>query len=289
MLKDKGARIKAVAAIILIITLIFLFRNSKDGKTFIVTYGEVTDALELNCILVREESVQYSPVDGTVKALANEGDRQKIGTLIAEISGPAGKRNIFSSQSGLVSFSVDGWEDILKPDHLKSFTKDFFSRVKIQNKVIRNGSEVKANQPLFRIVDNFTLFLLIEIPRGEFYFRLNRDLHIRFPRLDDKKYKAKVLFLNEDEGIGILEIKSFVAEFLSLRKQPVTIVKGIYSGLLVPVSALDVEKGVAGVWVAERGAPSFKIVKVIGQDDNFAVIEGLRVGDEIYRTPPKGF
>ncbi len=289
MLKNKRIRIKAILAIFLIIALVLLFHNSKDGKTFEVIYGEVTDALELNCILVRDESVQYSPISGTVTVLANEGERQKIGTLIAEINGLGSNRKVFSPQSGLVSFSIDGWEDILKPDHLRSFTKDFFTRVKAQSKTIRSGSEVKAGQPLFRIVDNFTLFLLVEIPRGEFYFRLNKDLHIRFPRLDDKRYEAEVLFLNEDEGIGVLEVKSFVAEFLSLRKQPLTIVKGIYSGLIVPVSALDIEKGVAGVWVAERGAPSFKIVKVIGQDDSFAVIEGLRVGDEIYKTPPKGF
>lgn len=284
---SKQKKIKILLIVVSLLAILIIIRHREDEKTCIVTYGEIFDQSITKGIFIREEIIQTSPLDGVLEILTFEGERMPAGSPIVTIENSNEKKTIYSIASGTLSFSTDGWEELLKSSNKQTFKKELFNIIDNKGVVNKNKKEILTGQPLFRIVDNFTLYLLLEIAREDYYFQLGERICFKFPKLDDRYYWANVEYINRSEELCLLKMETFVPEFLSLRQQPVTIIKGAYSGLLIPASSLVVDKGNVGVWVVEKNAPRFKLVRLLGKNKEEAIVEGLNVGDEIYKKPPK--
>ncbi len=284
-LKDTRVRIFIILIAVFLLGVFFLQSSSRDNL-YTVIHGEVRDKFATEAIFIREEILYSSPAQGKVHLLAGEGERVRSGSIVLRIETDTGFKNVYSPLTGMVSFRMDGWEDVLTPDRIHYFDFRLFSRVQTDDKTLRDGQSVRVGHDLFRVVNNFILYIMISVPQGEEIPEVGRRLRVNFPRLDTDLYWGTVILHNKQERYIVLQVDRFVDEFLSLRKQPVQVIRGIYHGMVVPYEALDIEKGIIGIWMPGRDGPQFRVVELLGNDGDFAVVEGLRVGEEIYINPP---
>jgi len=73
-----------------------------------------------------------SYTDANIKALENE-------KRILQDSINANKRNIVSNLSGIVSYVIDGYEEILNPEKIPEITPEMLGMIKVVENRKKNG------------------------------------------------------------------------------------------------------------------------------------------------------
>jgi len=267
-----------------LLLIIFVFMYSPGGETlYTVQYGEIRDEFTAEAVFIRDEEIVNSPASGEVKLLVPEGQRVRSGSTVATV-GP-GEEEVYAYQSGVISFKNDGSESFFRPGDWSYLNRELLEETENDFSTLRSGQEVQTGQELFRVVNNFSLHLAILYPPEEPLPGEDSIIRVEFPRLDGEIYRGQLVHTVFTDGIIILKMRQFVDEFLSLRTQPVHIIRGIYRGTLVPRESLvQTEEGTA-VLIPGRDKPVLRRVEVIGGNDRLVQVEGLSPGDEIFLQP----
>lgn len=186
---------------------------------------------------------------------------------------------VFAPMAGTVSFSIDGYEDLLVPDKINSLEYGDLKVIEISGESEAVLEAAKINQAVLKIVDNLFLNLVTPLSGGE-SLKSGRKYTVRFPDLG-LELKAELLKLSEDGKTAVFLIKDVPFELLDERKVPVEIVAKTYKGIGVPVSAVINQKGEEGVLLFYDGRSIFKPVEVVACDDEVAIVEGIKLGDRV--------
>ncbi|MFU0801483.1 MAG: HlyD family secretion protein [Xylanivirga thermophila] len=203
------------------------------------------------------------------------------------------KLDIVSPASGLVSFYIDGLEQILNFDSLDEITTESYQELlqyqapsKDQG---QNQNQAKANQPFFRIVDTNKWYIICELPSSPFFYKINDDVSIGFSEIPVKDTNAKIVKLVDGDTQGklmVLELGNDIQNVINVRNTKVNISKK-FEGLKVPKSAIIKYKGKEGVTKLKNGEKKFIEIKIVAYDDKYAIIEHndqyekLNVNDQI--------
>ncbi|TYP54908.1 HlyD family efflux transporter periplasmic adaptor subunit [Thermosediminibacter litoriperuensis] len=185
---------------------------------------------------------------------------------------------VLSPVAGIVSFNIDGYEDLLRSERLKCLDYEEIKGVVPRQESAALSDNVKVNQAVLKIVDNFSLYVIAQIPEGN--FQPGRKYDLRFPQLNIE-VKADLIEICEDEQTGVFSIKEAPVELLELRKVNVEIVVLVHRGIGVPNSAVVNSNGQEGVFLFNKGELVFKPIRVVARDDNKTIVEGLKAGDRV--------
>lgn len=177
---------------------------------------------------------------------------------------------IKAKESGIISYRVDGYEDILKPNKFKSLSKEF-----LENLDLRTGELIEPSNEKGKIVTSFDTYLATV---------LNSDA-ARKAKVGDKlkidignntSVKAEIISIkveNENERLIIFKIIDLSEDILNYRKISVDIVWWSYSGLKVPKSALIKEGDYHYVIKKRAGYNSKILVKVLQSNDTYSLVD----------------
>jgi len=185
---------------------------------------------------------------------------------------------ILSPMAGIVSFNIDGYEGLLKPDKVDGLSYDEIKDITTRAENPAISDSIKVNQAVLKIVDNFSLYIVTQSNRED--LQEGRRYTLRFPELN-LEVKADLKKISEEEQTAVFSVKEVPFELLDRRKVDVEIVVRTYSGIGVPVSAIVPSKGKEGVFLFYEGKLSFKPVRVVAKDDEKAIVDGLKVGDRV--------
>lgn len=194
---------------------------------------------------------------------------------------------IYSEHTGVFSLQPDGYESLITPEMLDSFTSADFDALE---KVKPSASDTAFGKYIFGIKWYFVALINeedAEIIGG------SKAVNMRFFGGYTNGLTMTVERISAPDNSGrcvlVLSSNRSLSETSTLRRQTIDIINRQYSGIRVPKSALRVsENGAAGVYCVSGLQSKFKEVTILYELDNYFIVEqesgrvnALHVGDEI--------
>ncbi|MGM0471883.1 MAG: HlyD family efflux transporter periplasmic adaptor subunit [Bacillota bacterium] len=283
--KLAGLLIKAILLIITLSILFNLFLQATD-KSVLTEYGTVVNQFQSQGLFIRQERVTFAPLAGKLDLKVKSGKRVQASTHIATIKSSRGNRKLYSYNSGLVSYQIDGLESTLAPTNLGQLTYQKFKKIGYKKHQLQDGTKLNSGRPVFKIIDNFILYLAVPIDQQQAkQFKPGMKVKFELTDINQHKYQAVVnkIINNQQKDLLILEVKRFIPLFMELRKVDVSVIRSSYQGIVVPTSVIRTKDGKDGVMVVTGDGRKFKEVNVVGQNQHQAVIKGIEVGIKVLK------
>jgi len=192
------------------------------------------------------------------------------------------KKDLKAEKAGLISYRVDGYENILTPNSFSQLTiKD------LENIKIGTNQPIPINDDKIKLVNNFYTYIAIPTKSEESKkLKLNDTVKISFNGDFSNYEKAVVEYILEedDKRLIILKTTSNVEMLTQYRKVSFDIVWWNYEGLKVPNNAIyekDIVNELTGevyatlkaVKLEEAGYQKEVWVKIEKYVDEFSIIE----------------
>ena len=173
---------------------------------------------------------EQSPAGSYLKKLINERSEYEN-----ELS--SGEEYIKATKSGIVSYRVDGYEDILTTGDFGKYTKEFLEELNL-----KTGQIIPMSSEAGKIVDNYECYIVCVLDSN--YARdaeVGDSVTIRLPSGKEVKASIEYKATEDKEYILTLKIDEGVEELTSYRKISFSIIWWSSSGLRVPNTAISTE------------------------------------------------
>lgn len=190
------------------------------------------------------------------------------------------EHTVYAPISGIISYNIDGMEELLSPSNIQNITYDKIKDINIKKPKTKREkrSFVDSNQPVLKIIDNFSYYMAVPMKNK---LQKGKNYVVKFTSFN-KATKGKLIqTANKPEFLGIFRLNSDIKELLNERKVEVEVLVDSFYGKIVPTDSLITLEGKEGVYLIKRSKRFFKPVKVIAKNDKYAIIEGLKIGDKI--------
>lgn len=189
---------------------------------------------------------------------------RKINNSIIEVNSP---------ESGIVSYYIDGLEEILTPHNLASIKYEYINSIELNSDKL-TFDKVIYDQSIFKLTDNTSWYILIVTDsKDSNTFRVGKKISID---ISDARVSGKVIDkINEDSNSFII-VKSnqYVNNFNKIRKANLNIVKEQHKGLKIYRDSIIEKDEQIGVFLLDVNRRAvFKPIKVLGYDDDYAIIK----------------
>ena len=289
--KKKKTNFKPFVIIfILVISLIIgiqLFGAAKF-ESILAAQGEVIDGFWSNVLIVRDEVVIKSPVKGRVELQVEEGDRMAAGKKLAEIKSSDSRQKIFNQKAGIVSFAVDGLEKEININNLDQINLNNFDSLKGNYRHLLSGDRIKANEPLYRIINNFELYIISKVPESQAdRFRIGELIFLEQKNFDEL-FEARIVDIrhNLEDTFFHIKLEQFIPQWTNRRRIELNIIKNIYRGIKIPRKAVFNQPSGRGVLkVSGYNNYEFQEVVILNGNDQYVIVSGLEIGEEIITNP----
>jgi len=196
---------------------------------------------------------------------------------------------IKAQKPGLISFSMDGLENVLSPASIDRLTpEDFKALTDSASPASTTQAEAKAEQPFYKIIDPQTgWFAVFEAPARDLYFNMGHQVDVRFFPDDGTLFSGNVHKIMREKGkaLVVLEMQGELEKIVSKRVIALKISKPV-EGLIVPEAALKPEGSHAIVTVAGNEAEMDIEVSVKAVSKGYAVVEPIS-GNQVLKLHDK--
>lgn len=184
----------------------------------------------------------------------------------------SGAEYINSTKSGVVSYKVDGLEDVLKP------TDECFSTLSkgyLENLDLKTGKIIPTSDECGKIIDNTYCYIATISNTDEAKnATVGKKVKVRLP--SGSEVSAEITYiLQEDSGdrVLILKINKGVEELINYRKISFDLIWWSENGLKVPNQAIVKENDLAYVVRNRAGYLSKILVKVKKEGEKYSIVE----------------
>lgn len=218
----------------------------------------------------RQQQLKYS--ETSIKTLEENINnlKKKLSSLELLVKSPV---------AGIVSFNVDGMENILTPDNVNKISTHQLQS--IDNQPVHKLPEIAdINRPILKIVDNFAWYLVADVRNCKLKVGKSYEITIKQSEMNEK-IKGKLLNVHDTSTVGVFMVQKDIPEMMEFRKVNLEIVTETATGNMIPLSGLVNVDGNQGVYLIEGGSRVFRPVEVVASNDSYAIVEGLKLGDKI--------
>lgn len=216
----------------------------------------------------------------------NEPEDESDPSCITEGTGTT----VVSPQAGLVSLSIDGWEEFGPGQGFPYFTEEEFNERSPQILPRNSGLEVVRSFPLLRVINNYTWYFSAVLPAslGEtiaersqvlLYFSLSPECPVSGELIEVRK---------KGENVEITwAISQYLKDLYNLRWCQAEIVYEQIEGTMIPRSTLIEKDDKKGVYIIKKGIISFCEVQVLGEEEEFYLVDNLESYENVILNPDK--
>ena len=170
---------------------------------------------------------------------------------------------------GVVSYKVDGLEEILSPSNFNQITEEY-----LENLNLKTGKIVSTSNEYGKVIDNFKCYIAVTMDsQNAMQTEVGETVTLRIA--NNEEYEAEIIQINEESGKRtiIFKMNQMTEELINHRKIAVDVIWWDESGLKVPKQALIEEDGLYYVIRNKAGVESKLLVKIVKETDKFAIIE----------------
>lgn len=182
----------------------------------------------------------------------------------------SGSEYIKAPTSGIVSYKVDGLEDVLTPDDFSSYNRSFF-----ENLNLKTGQTVATNTECGKVVNNYECHIATIIKKDQLHDVEQGDrLNLRLSNGDEIASTVEYLMeQTDDDVLLVFRINKDVEKLISNRKVSFDIIFWQYSGYKVPNTAIIKEDNLAYVVRNRAGYLTRVLVKVKKENGSYSIID----------------
>lgn len=207
------------------------------------------------------------------------GELSKSGSYIKKITEErknyeqqlnSGAEYIKAPMSGIVSYRVDGLEEILTPQSFSEITKEY-----LKNLELKTGKIVASSEEKGKVVDNFKVYAA-SIMKSEEALNAKVGDKVSLRLANNEEIESQIAYVgNEENGerIIIFEIDKVTDELINYRKISFNVVWWSYKGLKVPKSAINIDNDKCYIKRIRSGNVQEILVRLVGQNDKYAIIK----------------
>lgn len=197
-----------------------------------------------------------------------------IRKLIAEREGyekelEKGSEYMKAPISGIVSYRVDGLEEILGTENFENLNSQELEKLDV-----KTGKIVSANNESAKVIDNFECFIAAVLSSDAAKEAQEGDI-VNLSLASGKETEAVIYKINEEDTkrIIIFKIKNLSDEFFLYRKISFNITWWSYSGIKVPNGAIiEGKDGLKYVALKTTTGTSNVLVKILKKNENYSII-----------------
>ena len=181
-----------------------------------------------------------------------------------------GSEYIVAPQSGVVSYRVDGLENVLKTDGFKDLTPQ-----KLDELDVKTGKIVASSTESAKVINNFECYLAAVL-NSDPAKQAEVGKSVIITLSSGQELDATIEYIKEQEDgkrLIIFKLTTLTDELISYRKRAFNITWWSASGLKVPNSSvLEDEKGFKYVVRRKLGEDKKIIVKVLNKNEKYSII-----------------
>ena len=184
----------------------------------------------------------------------------------------SGEEQLTATESGLVSYRVDGYEEILTPEDFGKYTKEFLNDLNL-----KTGQIIPTSNESGKIIDNYYCYIVCVLASD--YAReseVGDEVKLRLPSGNEIEASIEYKTIEDDDYIITLKIEKGVEELISYRKISFSIIWWSASGLKVPNQAISTEEKagneISYVTRTRIGYEDKIIVKILKQNSRYAIV-----------------
>lgn len=185
----------------------------------------------------------------------------------------SGVEYVNAPTSGIVSYKIDGYEDILSPDKLETINKELLESVKI-----KTGQIVATNEEGGKIIKDFNFYIACILSSDSSKdAEVGDKIKMRF--YNGREISAEINYISEeDDGdrVIIFKVNQNIQDLISYRKISLDIIWWSDSGKKIPNESIAKEqKGENEVpyVVRTRNGYTDKIyVKILRSNDKYSIV-----------------
>ena len=182
----------------------------------------------------------------------------------------SGAEYVKAPMSGIVSYRVDGLEEVLTPDSFSNLSKEYLESLDLST-----GKIVATNNESGKVIDNFYCYIAT-ITSSEEAKNAEVGDRVKVRLSNNAEVKAEITnIIKEDDGdiILILKLTEQIEELINYRKITFDLIWWDASGLKVPNQAIVSENDLNYVVRNRAGYLSKILVKIERQGDKYSIID----------------
>ena len=178
-----------------------------------------------------------------------------------------------ASETGVVSFYTDGYEDDLNADTVSALSISDIKTVLAGKMLSRNKTKTT---PVYRLVNQNRWYVALITDGQSWNPVVGQPYYVEFEGFEDLTYNASVTSVQKEgnTGVAILEIDDPIGSMIYQRTGRARLSATI-SGLSIETDALYEQNGQMGVWLYDVEGGTFVPVEVLSSDGKTALIQPL--------------
>lgn len=219
---------------------------------------------EINSALTKKAKLtgELSPSGSYIKQLISK--RSKLEEQLN-----SGSEYVSATVSGLVSYKVDGLEEVLTPKGIKDLTEEYLNSLKL-----KTGEMTSTSNESGKIVNNYYCYIATILKSKEAKeAELNKTVQLELST--GNEVKATIVHITKQESgnyLIIFKIVDEVEKLVNYRKISLQVIWWRAKGLRVPNSAI-IEKNEKNYIIRKRiGYTDEIMVKVLKKAENYSII-----------------
>ncbi len=172
--------------------------------------------------------------------------------------------------SGVVSYRIDGLEEVLNINNFESLNKATLDELNI-----KTGQTVASSEEMGKVINNFFCYLIFNSDSEEAKeVQTGDNLQIRLENSNVVKASVQNI-IEEDDGSKTITIKitNNVEDLIAYRKISFDIIWWSAEGYRIPNTALREENGINYVLRNRNGYYNKMYVKILKQNDEYAIVQ----------------
>ena len=182
----------------------------------------------------------------------------------------SGSEYISAPQSGIVSYRIDGLEEVLSAK-----TQDFsyLSIETLENLNLKTGQIIATSEEAGKIINNFKCYIAIPLSSENAKEATVGD-NVMLRLASSKEVEATIEYIAKEgeSQLIVFSVEEQVEELINYRKISVDVVWWSYTGLKIPNSAIIYENDLAYVVRNRLGYLDKLLVKIKKQNEKYALV-----------------
>lgn len=247
-----------------------LLENQIDEK--VVDISQITDATklaeykkEINNLVTKKAQIagDLSPKGSYLNQLIEE--RKKYESQLN-----SGAEYVKAPMSGIVSYKVDGLEEVLTPNNFSSLSKEY-----LESLDLKTGKIVATSEESGKVIDNFSCYIAtISSSQEAKKAEVGKRVKIRLSNNVEIPAEITNIIKEEEEKVVIiLKIEKQIEELINYRKISFDLIWWDDSGLKVPNQAIVKADDLDYVVRNRAGYLSKILIKVKKQGERYSIVE----------------
>lgn len=193
-----------------------------------------------------------------------------------------------SEDSGIVSYNIDGYEEILRPADFEKYTYDTLDFKTIEENLADKSSNesTTGGNPIFKIIDDYTWYIALKIEDERILeFEEGQVFDIKLD--DEVTALGRITAINENKsnGVMVIRFRDKLFEFYDNRLMDISLVKSKSNSFEIPSRSIIIKDGQAGVYINHiYGVVRFVPVLILYEDEENDITYVDRGNSKAYIT-----